>query len=118
MPKASVLLLTCAFAIDSASAQGSIEEAKGAKILAAGKIEEYACPGLGMYDCSGWPENLYRFVDQDICFTSKESCSLDCDAVLIDKEGQQSVLLVGGRYADNISPTSGQAEKCPADFTQ
>ncbi|MND30739.1 hypothetical protein D3C81_365520 [compost metagenome] len=118
MSKVSVLLLTCAFAIDSALAQASVQDVKGAKILAAGKIEAYSCPGLGMYDCSGWPENLYRFVDQDICFTSSESCGLDCDAMLIDKDGQQSVLLVGVRYAENILPASGQAEKCPADFTQ
>lgn len=117
MPKASAVLLVSAFALNSASAEDSIQDVIGSTIIAAGGVEEYSCPGLGMYDCSGWPENLYRFTGQNICFTSSEPCDLDCTALLVERSGQQSILLVGARYHDKISPASGQAEECPKDLT-
>lgn len=117
MLKVSALLLASVFSLNSASAEDSVQDARGSTIIAAGEVEAYSCPGLGMYDCSGWPENLYRFTGQNICFTSSEPCDLDCAALLVERNGQQSILLVGARYHDSISSASGQAEECPKDFT-
>lgn len=115
MLKATVLLL--AFALDPAFAEESVQDAIGSKVIAAGEIEKYSCPGLGIYDCSDWPASLYRFKDQNICFTSSEVCDFDCAAVLVEKNGEQSILLVGSRYGDKISKAAGQAKECPGSYS-
>ncbi|MEE1868455.1 hypothetical protein [Pseudomonas auratipiscis] len=111
MLKAIVLLL--AFAFDSAFAQQSVQDAVGSKVIAVGEVEEYACPGLGIYDCSNWPASLYRFKDQNICFTLNEVCDFECTAMLVEKNAEQSILLFGSRYGDKILKAAGQVMECP-----
>lgn len=118
MLKRSLFLLASTFTCMPVFAAGSLQDAIGSNIIAAGEVEEYFCPGLGLYDCSGWPANLYRFTGQNVCFTSSESCNLGCSALLLEKDGLQSILLVGARYRDKISRASGQAKDCPKDFTR
>ncbi|MEN5201003.1 hypothetical protein ABE525_17385 [Pseudomonas wadenswilerensis] len=118
MLKAFILLLTSAIVFDSALAGESVQDTRGAKILAAGDIEPYSCPGLGLYDCTGWPSNLYRFTGQDTCFTTRESCAFGCAALLIDMGGQQSLLLAGMRYREKMVRVAGQAQACPQNFAR
>lgn len=118
MLKVLVFLVGCACLISVAAGSEELQDARGGTVLAVGKIERYSCPGLGLYDCSGWPLGLYRFSSQGICFTSTESCSYDCQAVLLEKEGQQSLLLFGGRYREQVRKSSGSMKVCPQGFAQ
>ena len=115
MFKQTFLLLASVLMCNPAVAQGDPQDFIGSTIIAAGEVEEYSCPGLGLYDCSGWPADLYRFTEQSICFTSSEFCGLGCSALIVEKEGQQSILLVGAGYSDKFSQASGQTRVCPED---
>lgn len=118
MFKQSLLLLASVCMCHLAVAENGLQGVIGSTVVAVGGVEEYSCPGLGMYDCSGWPQGLYRFTGQNICFTSSEPCNLGCAAMVVEKDSQQSVLWVGNRYRDPISRASGQISVCPKDFTK
>ncbi|QBF27136.1 hypothetical protein EXN22_16075 [Pseudomonas tructae] len=116
MFKKILLLLASVFTCNAAFAEGLLQDAVGSNIVAVGQVEAYSCPGLGLYDCSGWPVGLYRFVGQDVCFTSSEPCNFGCAALVVEKDSQQSILLVGARYRDPISQVSGKTTVCPKNF--
>lgn len=113
MIKALGLLLTHAFVVSMASGAEKLQDIHGATVIAAGEIQRYPCPGLGIYDCTGWPAALYKFSEQGICFTLTESCDVDCQAVLLERGGEQALLLFGGRYREPIRKSSGRLENCP-----
>ncbi|MBM5461212.1 hypothetical protein H8F21_26990 [Pseudomonas sp. P66] len=115
MLRATVLLI--AFAFGPALAQDSVQDAVGSKVIALGEVEEYSCPGLGIYDCSNWPASLYRFKDQNVCFTFNEVCDFECAAMLVEKNAEQSILLVGSRYGDKILKAAGQVKECPESYS-
>ncbi|HBO2744335.1 hypothetical protein [Pseudomonas aeruginosa] len=108
----SLVVFPALFSIIAAGAAEELKDMAGSTIVAAGRLEAVECPGAGLYDCSGWPANLYRFEGQDVCLSIELGCDYSCDGILSEKGSMQSIL-VSGSYRDHIRKVEGAQVSCP-----
>ncbi|MGC3654942.1 hypothetical protein ACPTGO_31125, partial [Pseudomonas aeruginosa] len=59
-------------------------------IVVAGRLEAVECPAAALYDCTGWPANLYRFDGQDVCLSIEAGWDYTCDGKLIENGRTQT----------------------------
>ncbi|EIU1679921.1 hypothetical protein OD800_17175 [Pseudomonas aeruginosa] len=112
MPRRLSLVVFPALFSIAAGAAEELKDMAGSTIVAAGRLEAVECPGAGLYDCSGWPANLYRFEGQDVCLSIELGCDYSCDGILSEKGSTQSIL-VSGSYRDHIRKVEGAQVSCP-----
>lgn len=107
----SLVVFPALFSIAAGAAE-ELKDMAGSTIVVAGRLEAVECPGAGLYDCAGWPANLYRFEGQDVCLSIEAGCDYSCDGILSEKGGTQSIL-VSGSYRDHIRKVEGTQVSCP-----
>lgn len=98
----------------SASHSGAIDRLTGSKIVASGDIEQVRCPAFGKYDCLKWPDNLYQFSYQDICFTTDSyDCAYSCTGFVASKGAVLSLYTIS---SSRLYDASFNQVPCPSRY--
>ncbi|WP_083199818.1 hypothetical protein [Pseudomonas defluvii] len=98
----------------SAWSFGEMKSLEGSTVLLSGDIEKVSCPAFGKYDCLTFPNNLYKFSLQNICFTTNITCGYDCKGFIADKQGTRSLYVLGSAYNRELEMDGFTQFQCPA----